>query len=166
MWLVGLPFIAFIVAARSEARYPLLLLNANSYESLQLALAQLQYLTNLLDQYHHDRAVAVLLDGFLDFHRQQCNKEECPSKRRIMKTTKFSKQMRQAGESETLITLIATVQGMFYYGLQKFPNSTRLRILYALFLLDKTHSKQQALQELLNAEREGPAFDELFIIYR
>lgn len=108
---------------------------------MHLALNELQYLTNLLGVYKTDRSVAVMLDGFLDFHRSQCNKEECPSKRRIMKTTKFSKQMRQAGESETLITLIATIQQMYYHGLQKFPNSTRLRILYALYLLDKTNSK-------------------------
>ena len=62
--------------------------------------------------------------------------------------------------------LIATIQKMFYYGLQKYPNSTRLRIIYALYLLDKVKSKQQALQELINAELERPSFDEEFIIYR
>jgi len=38
--------------------------------------------------------------------------------------------------------------------------------MYALFLLDKMLSKQQAMQELLNTEMEGPAFDESFMIYR
>ena len=62
--------------------------------------------------------------------------------------------------------LIATIQKMFYFCLQKYPNSTRLRIIYSLYLLDKFKSKQQALQELLNAEMERPSFDEDFIIFR
>ncbi len=62
--------------------------------------------------------------------------------------------------------LIAVIQSMYYQGLQKYPNNTRMRILYSMFLLDKMRSKQQALQELLNAEHERPAFDEEFIIHR
>lgn len=83
-----------------------------------------------------------------------------------MKTNKFSKEMRAKQENENFISIIAVIQSMYYYGLQKYPSSTRFRILYALFLLDNMKSKQQALQELLNAEEESPAFDEEFIIYR
>lgn len=49
------------------------------------------------------------MDGFLDYHRTLCNKDECPSKRRIMKNTKFTKQLRAEKESETLITLIGVI---------------------------------------------------------
>lgn len=41
-----------------------------------------------------------------------------------------------------------------------------LRISYAFFLLEKMNSKQQALQELLQAEQNKPSLDEEFIIYR
>ena len=90
-FIIGLPFIVVIVLLRVEQRYDYLLLNSNNYESLSLAQTQLLYLNKLLGQYKSDRSVAILLDGFLDFHRTMCNKEDCPSKRRIMKTTKFSK---------------------------------------------------------------------------
>ncbi len=59
--------------------------------------------------------------------------------------------MRQLGESENLISLIATLQGMFYNATQQYPNSTTLRIIYSLYLLDIVQLKQQALQELINA---------------
>mmetsp|Transcript_18943 Transcript_18943/g.16338 ORF Transcript_18943/g.16338 Transcript_18943/m.16338 type:complete len:244 (+) Transcript_18943:1339-2070(+) len=55
---------------------------------------------------------------------------------------------------------------LFNHGLKKFPNDTSLRIAYAFFLLDKMQSKQQALQELNNAESSKPPLDEEFIIYR
>ena len=48
----------------------------------------------------------------------------------------------------------------------RFPNNTSLRISYAFFLLEKMKSKQQALQELGQAEQNKPPFDEQFIIYR
>lgn len=79
---------------------------------------------------------------------------------------KFSKEMRQKGESEKMIRLIMAIKGMYYYALQRFPNNTRLRIMYSMYLLDKFLSKQMAMQELLNTEMEGPAFDEEFIIFR
>jgi hypothetical protein len=51
-------------------------------------------LTKLLGLYNTDKGVAILMDGFLDYHRSICAKDDCPSKRRIMKTTKFSKMLR------------------------------------------------------------------------
>lgn len=55
---------------------------------------------------------------------------------------------------------------MYFDGIKKFPNNTALRISYAFFLLEKMHSKQQALQELTQAEQNKPSFDEQFIIFR
>ena len=55
---------------------------------------------------------------------------------------------------------------MYTQALKKFPNDTSLRIAYAFFLLEKMQSKQQALQELSQAEQNKPPFDEQFIIFR
>ena len=48
---------------------------------------------------------------------------------------------------------------MYYYGIKKFPNNTSLRIQYAFFLEGQNQS-QQALQELINADKNKPPFDE------
>ncbi|KAL4432303.1 hypothetical protein ABPG74_011062 [Tetrahymena malaccensis] len=166
IWIIGMPFIVLIVIIRQDQNFDYILINSNNYEVLSQPMCQLVYLTKLLNLYHTDKSIAILIDGFLDFHRSLTSKEDSHTKRRVLKTTKFSKMLRERGECEQVIMVIAVIQGMYYYGLQKFPNNTRLRILYALYLLDKMLSKQQALQELLNAEIERPAFDESFIIYR
>lgn len=41
-----------------------------------------------------------MLDGFLDHHRNTCIQDDCPSKRRLSKTTKFSKALRNEKVSE------------------------------------------------------------------
>ncbi|KAL4470963.1 hypothetical protein ABPG72_013550 [Tetrahymena utriculariae] len=166
IWLIGLPFIIGISIIRREYRIDILLTNTNLYDVLSQPLTELPYITKLLSFYYTDKCIQILLEGFLDYHSWLCNKEECASKRKIVKTTKFSKEMRQQGECEKMIRLILAIKGMYYYALQRFPNNTYLRIMYALFLLDKMLSKQQAMQELLNTELEGPAFDEQFIIFR
>ena len=68
--------------------------------------------------------------------------------------------------SEKYALLIQLLYKMYLYGIKKFPNNTSLRISYSFFLLEKMHSKQQALQELSQAEQNKPPFDEQFIIYR
>lgn len=55
---------------------------------------------------------------------------------------------------------------MFYFGVKKFPNHTDLRLSFAYFLLNNLKFKQQALQELNQAEQTRPPFDVEFIIYR
>jgi len=55
---------------------------------------------------------------------------------------------------------------MYDQGIKKFPNANALRISYSFFLLEKMHSKQQALQELTQAEQNRPSVDEQFIIFR
>lgn len=55
---------------------------------------------------------------------------------------------------------------MFFYGVKKFPNNTNLRLAYAFFLMENSKYKQQALQELNQAEQNHPSFDIDFIIFR
>jgi len=67
---------------------------------------------------------------------------------------------------EKYAVLVQLCYKMYYHGIKKFPNDNALRISYSFFLLEKMHSKQQALQELTLAEQNRPFFDEQFIIYR
>jgi hypothetical protein len=100
MWFVGIPFLILIIGFREDVRYDLLLLNTNNYEVLDLPLTQLPYLTKLIGLYAYDNNYQIVMDGFLDYHRMICRVEDCVCRRRVMKTTKFSKTMRQEGELE------------------------------------------------------------------
>jgi hypothetical protein len=55
---------------------------------------------------------------------------------------------------------------MYISGLKKFPDSTRLRLSYAFFLLERFKNKNKAYEQLVLAERGKPAFYQQFIIYR
>ncbi|KAL4506973.1 hypothetical protein ABPG72_001394 [Tetrahymena utriculariae] len=166
IWIIGIPFVYIIILMRTEQRYDILLINTNQYDILSDPLKQLPYITKLLGRYTKDKHIQIMLDGFLDHHRNTCIQEDCPSKRRLAKTTKFSKALRNEKVSEQLIMVFTVIQSMYYFALQKFPNNTKIRIMYALYLVDVMRSSQQALQELLNTESERPVFDEEFIIFR
>ncbi|EAR84719.2 PAS domain S-box protein (macronuclear) [Tetrahymena thermophila SB210] len=72
----------------------------------------------------------------------------------------------QTSELEQLTQVIELIQHLFYISLQKFPNSPKLRILFAIFLMDIAQNKQQSMQELVNSELEKPSLDEQFTIQR
>lgn len=105
-------------------RYEILLISSSEYQVLSDPLIQLQYLTKLLGRYSQDKHVQIMLDGFLDNHRNTCKVEDCPSKKRTIKTTKFTKTLRNEKVSEQLIIIYLVVQTMYYLALQRFPNST------------------------------------------
>ena len=47
---------------------------------------------------------------------------------------------------------------MFINGLKKFPNSTKLRLSYAFFLLERLKNKNKSYEQLVLAEKGKPAF--------
>lgn len=59
------------------------------------------------------------------------------------------------------------VIGQIYFNsIKKFPNDIMLRIRYAFFLYDQMKQKQQALNELTQAEQLCPSLDNEFVIFR
>lgn len=115
-----------------------------------------------------DRNAAILLDGYIEIHRQTCNQDDCPLKQKVLKSNRMTKSLMSSDENlnEKYALLVQLLYKMFFHGIKKFPNDTSLRVSYAFFLLEKMRSKQQALQELNQAEQSKPPFDEQFIIYR
>lgn len=62
--------------------------------------------------------------------------------------------------------LIKQLDRMFQLGLRKYPTSTKLRLSYAFFHLERTKNKNRAYEEFVRAEKTNPGFSEQFIIYR
>lgn len=86
-----------------------------------------------------NRNAAILLDGYIEIHKQTCNKEDCPLKQKVLKNNRLTKTLLNSDESlnEKYALLIQLLYKMYFYGIKKFPNNTSLRIAYAFFLLDK-----------------------------
>lgn len=111
----------------------------------------------------------ILLDGYIEVHKQTCNQEDCPLRQKTVKNIRLAKNVMGTEDnnvSERYALLIQLLYKMYLQGIKKFPNTTSLRISYSFFLLERMQSKQQALQELTQAEQNRPPFDEQFIIYR
>lgn len=51
IWLIGLPFLVFIVFMRREYRYDLMMVDSNKFDSLNQAVSQILYLTRCLNYY-------------------------------------------------------------------------------------------------------------------
>jgi len=167
-WLLGIPFVVLIILTNRDHRVDLLLINVNKFQSGQEVRDQIRYLLKLIEWQSSNRNSAILLDGYIEIHKQSCNQDDCPLKQKVVKNNRFTKNLMSQDETlnEKYALLIQLLYKMYSQGIKKFPNNTSLRIAYAFFLLEKMQSKQQALQELTSAEQNKPPFDEQFVIFR
>jgi len=79
----------------------------------------------------------MLLIGYVEKHKEICEEKDC-----YFKTRRKS----DLDIKEIIRGLIQELDKMFKKGLQKFPRSSELRIFYALFLIERKHSKLKALE--------------------
>jgi hypothetical protein len=168
-WIIGIPFIILIVLTNRDHRVDYLLINVNKFQSGDELNNQFIFILKLISWQATDKNAAILLDGYVELHKQTCNKEDCPLKQKNMKTNMLHKNLNFNSDeflNEKYGLLIQLLNKMYFYGIKKFPNNTSLRISFSFFLIEKLHMKQQALQELTYAEQNKPPFDEQFIIFR
>jgi len=57
--------------------------------------------------------VAILLEGFIDYHKIICIRSECPSKKRYQKTKKYQKIFNKETDTETIILLIHLIDTIY-----------------------------------------------------
>jgi len=167
-WIIGLPLIVYLLIVIKDQRLDLLLINVNKFQSGTEVQNQIRYILKLIQWQSKNKNAAILLDGYMEIHKQSWKKDEDPQKTKGVKNNRFTKSLMNQDETlnEKYALLIQMLYKMYFFGIKKFPNNTSLMISYAFFLLEKMHTKQQALQELTQAETNSPAFDEQFIIYR
>jgi hypothetical protein len=144
LWVFGSPLLVLIVMLRKEYRYDILMVDSNKFDSLNQSVQQLQYLTKFLNFYQSDRNIATLLDGFVEYHRTICKREDCPcqaknmNQKKIIKFIKNSKLLNQDEDlKEQYVVLVYIIERIFVLSLTRFPNCTELRISHSLFLMEK-----------------------------
>lgn len=81
-WLLGIPLVLFLTLQTDDKRMNYLLINVNQFENGKEIINQVTYLLKLLDTQYSDHNSAVLLDGYLEVHKQDCPEEACPLKRK------------------------------------------------------------------------------------
>ena len=81
-WLIGLPLVLLLVLLTNDKRMDFLLINVNQFENGKEIINQVTYLLKLLATQDTSHNSAVLLDGYLEVHKQDCPDENCPLKRK------------------------------------------------------------------------------------
>ncbi|KAL4509929.1 hypothetical protein ABPG72_010122 [Tetrahymena utriculariae] len=169
IWIIGIPLMLGLAIYKSDIKYNYILLDTNNYEYLDQAFDQICYLIKIIGLYKQDKNILIQLHGLIEYHKKICKFDDCPIKKKskTIKKKHISKAAKsQTSELEQLTQVIELIQHLFYISLQKFPNSPKLRILFAIFLMDIAQNKQQSMQELVNSELEKPSIDEQFTIQR
>lgn len=121
-WMIGIPFIVLIVITNRDQRVDLLLINVNKFQSGDELQNQIRFILKLISWQATNKNAAILLDGYIEIHKQTCNKEDCPLKQKITKGN--YKQTRGAAGNDDIMTdktnlLIKLLDRMYYYGIKK-----------------------------------------------
>ena len=165
IWIVGISAILIISFGRIRIKFNYLILDTEAFAKEEEALDVLDYLTFSLDYYKKDKTIAISLDGFIEYHKTYCVSPSCPSRKEY--NTKSVKNATIAdNDNENILLLSHLICVIFYKTLQRFPNSIKIRLRYAIFLLDRMGQKQNALQELLTTGSYKLKLDEEFLIFR
>ncbi|CAD8180493.1 unnamed protein product [Paramecium octaurelia] len=161
-WIGGVPLITLIIINEQIFEVDLLGSNINRAISGQQIIILCEYLLSLLDK--NDQHSLLMLDGFIEIHKQTCYRNDCVLKSKKILNEKNKHSSLQDMERYTVF--IELISQMYYDGIKQFPQDVFLRLNYSYFLIDRLKLKQQALTELQQAEQSGPSFDHEFIIYR
>ncbi|CAD8148889.1 unnamed protein product [Paramecium pentaurelia] len=161
-WLIGVPFIISIMLLTKKSKIETLVKSQTKFRSGEQIWSHIRYVLQLIQNQDKDRNSYMLLVGYIEKHKETCNYDDCPLKTKLKQKKKGS----QNDINEIIRGLIQELDRMFVQGLKKFPNSTYLRIFYALFLIERRNNKQKALEQFELAQYTKPALYQEFIIYR
>ncbi|EAR82219.2 PAS domain S-box protein (macronuclear) [Tetrahymena thermophila SB210] len=162
IWILGLPFICFIMLTSKKSRIDTLITSQTKFRSGEQIQGHLRYVLELIGTQKTDRNSYMLLIGYVEKHKEVCQEEDCPLK--IKKTRKG--KHADIEMDEIIKNLIKELGRLYQNGLRKFPTCTKLRLSYAFFLFERLKKKEEALVQFKLSMTTKPTFDEQFIIYR
>ncbi|EGR29851.1 PAS domain S-box family protein [Ichthyophthirius multifiliis] len=170
MWIIGIPFLVIYICTSRDQNLNFLLSNINKFANGEELIIQICELQKLIRNYKIDAYYTAILDGYVEIHKQNCQREDCPIVvKNNLKINRIIKQIQANNQNdiqnEKHCKLIHLVYTMFLEGVKKFPNNTNLRILFTFFLIEKMKFKQTALHELNVVEENSPPFDIQFTIF-
>ncbi|CAK82689.1 unnamed protein product (macronuclear) [Paramecium tetraurelia] len=164
-WLSGLPLMIVAVLKTEKLNYDLLLTNLNKVTDHQDVLNLTDHLIKLY--YIQDADSQLMIDGFLEIHRATCAREDCYLKQKKIPNQRLVKPFfKDQNLNERDVDLIMVLGQIYFNQIKRFPNEIALRLRYSLFLLDLMKQRQQAINELIQAETLCPSLDNEFTIFR
>lgn len=93
VWIVGIPFVAFIHLAGRDSRVGLLLININKFQTGAEIENQIRYVTKLIKWRLSSKKASTLLEGYIGIHKQSCSEEDCPLRQKLLKNNRLIKTL-------------------------------------------------------------------------
>lgn len=159
IWIIGLPFVIILGAGIVQLDNELV--PEPGSKSLKTSSVQ-GVMRSILFIFSRQREKPELfeeLTTFVQNHIEVCNESDCPLKALKKEGQDFINPMTSQPQ------IVEVMERMFLAVLKK-ENSIRMRIDYAIFLLDYVGAKKRAIDELMLAQSYGPDFGQQFLIYR
>jgi len=184
VWILGIPLVFLVNIHNIDKKMSYFLINTTKFRNGDEIINHAHYVQKLMAVQSHDNNAAVMLDGYLEMHKQDCYNEQCPcrDKSKTMANNTLARKLysksklidflmifnvdNNEGITEKEVILIYLIYQLYLTGIRTFPNCIPLRISYSFFLSDKMSSKQQALQVLIEAEQRLSSVDQEFIVFR
>ena len=175
---IGIPIIFGLVKSIRELRLQsLLLLNIDKMKTDSDALNQIFSLQKLIKESCIKHKDDVTLIGIVNLHVLECQNMECPCKNESAlydaasekfssRKGKFKQLYKLVGYHKDLIFLNHLIKKFYEEALNKFGNSTLLRVAFAFYLFDTMKNIHAALIELNLSSKKKPSLQQQFSIFR
>lgn len=168
IWLIGCPIIGFYFYKGTDESKKVLSRGINLCKTGEEVQRHLRYFLTICEHLGQRDENNMTLQGYIFNH--SCTDHLCG----ICQLKKLDNISSQNSSNSSLNTSTQNIKKYLYdYAeniyikeISRYPNSTSLRIAYAMFLYERKNDKALALQQLTFAEKYNPLFDEEFIIYR
>ena len=158
-WIIGLPFIGIILWTSNKSKGSSLVSTTSRFKTSQELLDHLRFVLQLLDNFKTDKTAYILLTGYMERHRETCDEHDCPLRVR-------KKRRNRESMDDISLGIRLQVERMYEYGIKKFKSTAKMRIAYALFLLERMKKTKKAEFELAKADELNPGFEDQFTIFR
>ncbi|CAD8048146.1 unnamed protein product [Paramecium sonneborni] len=166
-WIGGLPLIIITLIRPQHEQYDILMTNLATCQQPEQIYKLTNFLLQLQQESQNDPTQGLVIDGFLDYHKITCIRDDCHLKLKGLPNYRRNKiGLHESNLQERDIDLSIVLYQIYLNQTKRFQNSIKLRLKFCVYMYEKMKQKQNALIELQAIEQMFPKFDEQFIIYR
>ncbi|CAD8146031.1 unnamed protein product [Paramecium octaurelia] len=162
-WLLGIPLIIGIIIFRQREQFDLMRANLRKFQDGGQVIKLCEYLLLLIHNSSKSQRYQLLIDSYIEIHKEVCNRNDCVVKLKEEMANKFKGNPKYTNRKNIVNELITQI---YQESIKNFPEDIQLRLSYVYFLYDNKKSYSLIMSELVQAMEFKPTFDYEFHIYR
>ncbi|CAD8145139.1 unnamed protein product [Paramecium pentaurelia] len=162
-WLLGIPLIIGIIMFRQRESFDLMKANLIKFQNGSEVIKLCEYLLILINNSNQSQKYQLLIDSYIEVHKEVCNRNDCVVKLKEEMANKFKGNPKYTNRKHIINELITQI---YQESIKNFPEDIQLRLSYVYFLYENKKSYSLIMSELIQAMEFKPTFDYEFHIYR